>query len=183
MVSCERRCDSNKAQIPESMRGFSSSEYFPYHETPAAQLQQHAPTRDAFSALCEDKIDGSHPPMDNLLTAFQVVMAQWASEPPGHPVSVEELIDKAKTHARPNVFKSLRKVEAPRWLLDLVKRFPSASIRVQSTNLVVSIEGLQVTLPGSLEGVTEEEVDRYENVQGEAEFVQALFELSTRLGL
>lgn len=175
LVSCKDKSLKNKDKIPESMIGFASCEFYPFVDPATHILFDHGPTIEVFSSLCGE------PSLDDMQTAMKAIMAQWANQPAATPVRVSDLIEEAKKDARPNVFKELGGPEPPAWLREVINPFPSASIKVQSGDLIVSLKGLTVRLPGSLaEGGAPDHIGE---ISGEQELVELLFGLSSQAQL
>lgn len=157
------------------MADFASCEFYPFAEPATHILFYHQPTIQVFSGLCAE------PSLDDMQTAMKAIMAQWANQPAATPIGVCDLIQAAKEEARPNVFKELDEPEKPGWLVDLIAPFPSASIKVQSGDFMVSIKGLTVRLPGAL---AEGDAPEYDGeVGGEQELIALLFWLSSQAQL
>ncbi|CAO1669344.1 Restriction endonuclease [Halomonas sp. NYA30] len=175
LVSCKSKFQKNMEKIPNDMTVFASCEFFPFVDPATHILFEHSPTIEAISDLCAE------PNLDEMQTALLAIMAQWANQPAATPIGVSELLAEAKRHARPNVFKEVGGKEPPQWLLDITDRFPSASIKMQSGDFMVSLKGLTVRLPGSL--ALEKVPDEIRDVCDEQELVELLFWLSSKANL
>lgn len=175
LVSSEDKHLKNIQKIPDNMAGYAACEFYPFTDPATHILFDHQPTIEAFAELCAE------PNLDDMQAAMKAIMAEWANQPADTPVTVSELIKAAKKDIRPSVFKELDGPVPPKWLLDIVAPFTSASIRVQSGDFEVAFKGVSVRLPGSL--AAGGPPDTVGKVSGEQELVALLFRLSSHANL
>lgn len=150
VVSSEAKAAANDAKIPDGMRSYCRSEYFPYEYSSTELVMEHVPLRQALTALC-----GS-PRLSLMDAAFRLVLGQWSADN-RNGRTVLDVLMKAKASSRPDIFGGFRPPEAqqmvsanddsdapPRWLTDLLDRFQMGPVTVECAAFKVSYNGMEV---------------------------------------
>ncbi|MFK3907323.1 hypothetical protein ACI2KD_04560 [Pseudomonas monteilii] len=150
VVSSEAKAAANNAKIPEAMRPFCRSEYFPYEHSSTALVMEHAPLRDALATLCASRR------LSLMDAAYRLVLGQWHADNQNGR-TVLDVLTKAKASSRPDIFGGFHPPEAgqagaehedpntpPLWLTELVDRFKMGPVEVECTAFKVSYNGMEV---------------------------------------
>ncbi|MDI9776933.1 hypothetical protein QM325_04075 [Pseudomonas putida] len=150
VVSSEAKAAANDAKIPDGMRAYCRSEYFPYEHSSTALVMEHVPLRQALTTLC-----GS-PNLSLMDAAFRLVLGQWCADN-RNGRTVLDVLTKAKASSHPDIFGGFHPPEVqqmvaanddsdspPRWLTDLLDRFQMGPVTVECTAFKVSYNGMEV---------------------------------------
>lgn len=152
LVSCTEKAAANDGKIPQGMKGYCSSEHFPYYESSTKLLLQHAPLRQALSTLC----GGTS--YSNADAAFRLILGEWCADS-DNGRTVGDVMRKASSNAKPDLFApfsqrledgrandaaaELTPADAPRWLIDLLSAFQMPLPTVECGAFIVSYNGMQ----------------------------------------
>ena len=177
LVSCDQKSKKNSRKIEESELDFASCQFYPYAERSADLLLAHVETRAVFKRLCDrDWLDRQSDAMTILLGVIQ-------DHDISVPIALSTLLAKAKEISKPNIFNGLEATPAKEvtldWLKELIERFPSATINVQSGGYLVTLGGMEVSLPDTLGA----EDRPSEPVDDELRLIELLFALSSKADL
>lgn len=150
VVSSEAKAAANDAKIPDGMRPFCRSEYFPYEHSSTELVMVHGPLRDALTALCASAR------LSRMDEAYRLILGQWHADN-RNGRTVLDVLTKAKTSSRPDIFGGFHPPEAdqmvaanddpntpPRWLTELLDRFQMGPVAVECTAFKVSYNGMEV---------------------------------------
>jgi len=150
VVSSEAKAAANDAKIPDAMRTFCRSEYFPYEHSSTELVMEHGPLREALTALC------ASPRLSRMDEAYRLVLGQWHADN-RNGRTVLDVLTKAKASSRPDIFGGFHPPEAdqmvaanddpntpPGWLTELLDRFQMGQVAVECTVFKVSYNGMEV---------------------------------------
>jgi hypothetical protein len=140
LVSSKDKAVKNNKKIPSDLKDNCSSIYFPHHNKPTRVLYSSPELKEYLIKICQTD------DLSVLDLAYRCVIAAWIYD--DAPRRVGDIIGRAKTDSRPNLFGSLVEpvLEIPEWLHTLCSTFQDLEARVVSGNLVVHCLGFEIHL-------------------------------------
>jgi hypothetical protein len=152
VVSSEAKAAANDARIPDEMRLFCRSEYFPYEHSSTQLVIEHDPLRDALTALCASAR------LSQMDAAYRLLLGQWHADN-RNGRTVLDVLTKAKAVSRPDIFGGFHPPEVDqmvvannaldtpsKWLTELLDRFQMGAVTVECTAFKISYNGMEVKL-------------------------------------
>lgn len=141
LVSCPDMQASNDEKIPEDLKKYCFSEFFPYRAQSTQVIYASTCLRDNLKAIIKDPDD-----LQAIDTAFRVVISAWVSDDKAR--SVGDILGQAKALCKPNLFRDEvpERPGIPSWLHELCMTFPKLDARVEFGTFKVSYNGFEVNL-------------------------------------
>lgn len=177
LVSCDKKSEKNSKKIKESELDFASCQFYPYVESSLELLLTHDETRAVFERICNRDL------LDVQSNAIAILFGVLQDQDISNPIALSTLLTKAKEISKPNIFNGLEENLTGEvtldWLKELIERFPSAKINVQSGGYLVTLGGMEVYLPDTLGA----EDGPSEPVDDELQLIELLFALSSKADL
>ena len=142
LVSCEQKQQANDAKIPDDMKEYAFSEYFPYCKKNYELLQADIPLRKHLEGLT------GYERLDRLDYALKLLSGAWGATT--ERLSIKQIFDSASCVGVPEVFcnQMLQNVVAPEWLTVLIHDTASLhgiNISVESSRVKVEFNGFEAT--------------------------------------
>lgn len=171
LVSDSQKAAANDAKIPQEMRTYSKSEYFPFLRESNSLIKEHPPLRAALNTLCNT---------DNLSvldTAFRVVLGEWcADNVEGR--NVGEVLLRAKRALKPNLLPGVVDMAearpVPDWLSGLLEAFQLPSATVECGAFQIAQNGFVATVEFGVPEPTAEALAQLKSKGDVFEFLMSL---------
>lgn len=140
LVSDNERAIKNTFSIPDDMKGYSTSEYYPSAQNLFELLRVSSSLRNHASKVCNSS------DLSDLDAAIRIVLSVCHDACQG--ASVGDIIGRARATSKPDLFAGTigPRSGPPGWLLQKCSQYPGMTAELKLGSIVVSYFGFEVTL-------------------------------------
>ena len=165
LVSCVDKARENELKINNQDKADFCSEYFPYHQKSTYIIYLSEKLRGDLETLCgtED--------LSILDAAYRCVISAWQHNDDAR--TVYDIVGKAKSLSKPNVFSDLvsEQTPLPDWIHRLCATFPGIEGRVVCDRFIISYNGFEISISDQVAAPISKELEALTDISKLIEFL------------